>query len=99
MPQPSMPKASNGFSSLGVYGNFLSHLEIIETAYSDGLDTVWVLEDDAIFSRRLKRQQLAIASHLRENDWDLFFIGHSVWKELPDSSTGLLRFSGPCLGA
>jgi len=99
MPQPSMPKTSNGFSSLGVYGNFLSHLEIIETAYNDGVDTVWILEDDAIFSRRFKRQQLPIADHLRENYWDLFFIGHSVWKELPDSCTGLLRFSGPFVWA
>ena len=44
-----MPETSNGFASRSVYGSFLSHLEIIGSAYRDGLDTVWILEDDAIF--------------------------------------------------
>ena len=90
-----MPATPNGFSSRGVYGSFLSHVEIIEAAYRDGLDTVWILEDDAIFSRKFRRQQRTIARHLHDHPWDLCFIGHSVWKELPDSPTGLLRFSGP----
>ena len=46
IPDPPMPETSNGFTSRGVYGSFLSHLEIIESAYRDGLDTVWVLEDE-----------------------------------------------------
>src|SRR5271165_6347987 len=99
IPDPPMPVTPNGFKSCGVYGNFSSHLEILEAAYRDGLETVWVLEDDAIFSRSFQARQAAIAQHLRENQWDMFFIGHSVWKELPDSPTGLLRFSGPFLWA
>jgi GR25 family glycosyltransferase involved in LPS biosynthesis len=99
IPDPPMPEASNGFRSRGVYGNFLSHLEIIEGAYRDGLDTVWVLEDDAIFSRKFQKLQATIAGHLQDNEWDLCFIGHSVWKSLPDSPTGLLRFSGPFVWA
>ena len=85
--------------SRGVYGSFLSHLEIIENAYRDGLDSVWVLEDDAIFSRRFRSQQQLIASHLRDHEWDLCFIGHTVHNRLPDSPTGLLRFSGPFIWA
>ena len=100
IPNPPMPETPNGFHSRGVYGSFLSHLEIIEAAYRDGLDTVWVLEDDAIFSRRFRNQQQQIASHLRDHEWDLCFIGHSVLhKELPDSPTNLLRFSGPFIWA
>src|SRR3984885_1992740 len=63
LPTPPMPESSYGFTSRGVYGNFQSHLEIIESAYRDGLDTVWILEDDAIFSRRFRTQQAAMAGY------------------------------------
>jgi glycosyl transferase family 25 len=99
IPDPPMPETSNGFVSRGVYGSFLSHLEIIETAYRDGLDTVWVLEDDAIFSRNFNSEQIRIAQYLQANTWDQLFIGHSGWKGLPNSPTGLLRFSGPFIWA
>jgi glycosyl transferase, family 25 len=99
IPDPPMPKTPNGYASRGVYGSFLSHVEIIETAYRDGLDTVWVLEDDAIFSKRFRTQQQRIAGFLRDNEWDMCFIGHTVHKQLPDSPTGLLRFSGPFIWA
>ncbi len=99
IPDPPMPKTPNGFHSRGVYGSYLSHVEIIEKAYRDGLDTVLVLEDDAIFSRRFRNQQQAIAGHLHDHEWDLCFIGHTVHKKLPDSPTGLLRFSGPFIWA
>ncbi len=99
IPDPPMPKTPNGYASRGVYGSFLSHIEIIEKAYRDGLDTVWVLEDDAIFSRRFRTQQQRIAGLLRDNEWDMCFIGHTVHNELPDSPTGLLRFSGPFIWA
>jgi glycosyl transferase, family 25 len=99
IPTPPMPEESNGFMSRGVYGNFLSHLEIIESAYRDGLDSIWILEDDAIFSKRFDNQQTAIAQCLRANAWDLFFIGHSGRKGLPIPATGLLRYSGPFIWA
>jgi glycosyl transferase family 25 len=99
IPDPPMPETTNGFHSRGVYGSYLSHVEIIEKAYRDGLDNVLVLEDDAIFSRRLRSRQQLIAGHLRDHEWDLCFIGHSVLKKLPDSPTGFLRFSGPFIWA
>jgi glycosyl transferase, family 25 len=99
IPDPPMPKTANGFTSRGVYGSFLSHLEILESAYRDGLDTIWVLEDDAIFSRKFNTQQTMIAEYLRANEWDQLFIGHTVLEELPVSPTGLLRYSGPFIWA
>jgi glycosyl transferase family 25 len=99
IPDPPMPETSHGFKSRGVYGNFCSHVDILEAAFRDGLETVWVLEDDAIFSKRFRTQQAAIAQRLRENKWDLFFIGHSAGKDLPLSPTDLLRFSGPFIWA
>jgi glycosyl transferase family 25 len=99
IPHAPMPATANGFRSRGVYGSFLSHLEILETAYKDGLETVWTIEDDAIFSKRFRLQQEQIARYLRENEWDLCFIGHSGGKEIPNSPTGLLRYSGPFIWA
>lgn len=99
MPDPPMPKDANGFTSRGVYGSFLSHLEIIEAAYRDGLDTVWVLEDDAIFSRRFNAQQTAISEYLRANEWDQLFLGHTSHGTPPASPTGLVRYSGPFIWA
>jgi len=99
VPDPPMPDDPNGYRSRGVFGSFLSHLEILEAAYRDGLETVWILEDDAIFSNRFGHEQEAVARYLRNNAWDMFFAGHSVWKALPDSPTSLLRFSGPFIWA
>ena len=86
-------------SRRGVYGSFLSHLEILEAAYNDGLESVWTIEDDAIFSKRFRLQQEQVARYLRENEWDICFIGHSGGKEIPNSPTGLLRYSGPFIWA
>jgi len=99
IPNPPMPESANGFASRGVYGNFLSHLEIVETAYRDGLETVFVLEDDAIFSRKFRNQQTTVCRLLRENLWDFCFLGHSWDRSLPNSPTSLLRYSGPFIWA
>lgn len=99
IPDPPMPETANGYRSRGVYGSFLSHLEIVEAAYRDGLETVWVLEDDAIFSRKFDRLQSSVVRNLKENEWDLFFAGHTVLQRLPDSPTGLVRYSGPFIWA
>jgi glycosyl transferase, family 25 len=99
IPDPPMPPTANGFTSKGVYGSFLSHLEIIEQAYADGLDSVWVLEDDAIFNRRFNRCQRQVAQDLRTYPWDMCFIGHTTSPDVPYSPTGLLRYSGPFIWA
>lgn len=99
IPATPMPQDANGFPSRGVYGNFLSHLDIIQRAYDDDLESVLVLEDDAIFSRRFNRMQPVLAESLRANAWDEAFIGHSISSGLPRSSSGLVRFSGDFLWA
>jgi glycosyl transferase family 25 len=99
IPEPPMPETANGLTSRGVYGSFLSHLEIIEAAYRDGLDTVWIMEDDAIFSRRFNEQQQEVVKYLRSTAWDQAFIGHSTLEKLPYSPTGLVRYSGPFIWA
>jgi glycosyl transferase, family 25 len=82
IPFAPMPEDANGFPSRGVYGNFLSHLSILRQALNDGLRNIWVLEDDAIFSRRMCCIQDALVKNLSEHNWDLCFFGHSLDKRL-----------------
>jgi glycosyl transferase, family 25 len=90
IPHAPMPEDANGFPTRGVYGNFLSHLAILRQAMNDGLRNVWVLEDDAIFSRRMRRNQDALVRDLSERPWDLCFFGHSLTKrQLATVSAGL----------
>lgn len=97
IPHAPKPPGAEGFQSRGVYGNFLSHLGIMEQAYADNLDNVLILEDDAMFSRSFNARQATIAVHLGSNPWDTVFLGHSIERGLPNSRSGLARFSGAFL--
>jgi hypothetical protein len=94
IPFAPRPAEANGYSSRGVFGSFLSHYEILKAAQTDGLETIWVLEDDAIFSRRLARQQEAIVAFLRRTPWDLCFFGHTLGRELEGREQGLIPYDG-----
>ncbi len=89
IPNAPMPQEANGFPSRGVYGNFLSHLDIIRRAQADKLESVLVLEDDAIFSRLISSQGRRIARTIKTLDWDLLFIGHSL-RDPPPSNNGFV---------
>jgi GR25 family glycosyltransferase involved in LPS biosynthesis len=95
IPDAPMPTDAYGFTNKGVYGNYLSHLEILKSAQRDKLQSVWILEDDAIFSHRFVRDQAKIAGFLASNEWDICFFGHSLTKELDSLPRGLPRYSGP----
>lgn len=94
IPPAPKPSEANGFPSRGVYGNLLSHLSILEGALADNLNSVLVLEDDAIFSHSFNTMQSSIAECLRAAPWDQLFIGHSISTGLPKSRNGLVRYSG-----
>ncbi len=95
IPDAPMPPDANGFTNKGVYGSFLSHLDILQTAQRDGIESVWVLEDDAIFSHRFVRKQNELARFLAQNPWDICYFGHSLTSELGTLDVGLPRYSGP----
>jgi glycosyl transferase, family 25 len=90
IPHAPQPADANGFPSRGVYGNFLSHLGILRKALEDGLGTVWILEDDAIFTRRMCQTQAALVDRLQRSDWDICYFGHSLTKELAGQPAGLV---------
>jgi glycosyl transferase family 25 len=90
IPHAPRPADLNGWPSRGVYGNFLSHLDILRQALKDGLQAIWVLEDDAIFSRRMRREQSSLVAKLRQTEWGLCYFGHSLTHELATHPTGLV---------
>jgi glycosyl transferase family 25 len=90
IPHAPVPLDWVDWPSRGVYGNFLSHLGILRQALNDGLQTIWVLEDDAIFSRRMRREQQAVVETLKTREWDMCFFGHSLTHELSGQPSGLV---------
>ena len=58
-----------------------------------------VLEVDALFSHAFNRHQATIANFLRTHNWDVLFSGHCIARQLPASSTGLVKLSGDFLWA
>ena len=91
IPHAPRPGNADGFPSRAVHGNFLSHLSILQEALKDGLETVLILEDDAIFSRRMVRDQAKLVEYLKRNSWDLCFFGHSLKDELRGCERGLVQ--------
>lgn len=92
IPHAPRPEGANGFTDRGVHGNFLSHLDILKRASSDGLAAAWVLEDDAIFRTRLLDldNQTRIVSQLSTDSWDLCYLGHPISKLMTNRPTGLI---------
>lgn len=90
-PHAPRPEDPNGFPSRAVYGNYLSHLAIIEDAAANGYRRILVLEDDALFSRRLINLQAELVDELSSKPWDLCFLGHSLIREIADKPDGLVE--------
>jgi glycosyl transferase, family 25 len=94
IPEAPKPLEANGFPSRGVYGNFLSHLEILKSARDGDIHKILVLEDDAIFSRRFAREQHNIVQFLSDSQWDICFFGHNLTEQLKSLEIGFPRYSG-----
>ncbi|UPK02380.1 hypothetical protein [Bradyrhizobium sp. 170] len=93
IPNAPRPETTNGFPSRGVYGNFLSHLDIIRRAEADRLESVLILEDDAIFRTAIGSRGPEIAETIRTLDWDILFLGHSL-RDPPSSENGFVTYTG-----
>lgn len=97
IPDAPMPSDPNGFPSRGVYGNFLSHLDILSRALQEDLESVLVLEDDAIFRSSLAKPefQSALVEQLQSDEWSLCFPGHPLADELRGYPRGLVACDIP----
>lgn len=94
IPFAPRPDDANGYTSRGVYGSFLSHYTILKDALEAGLPAAWVLEDDAIFRRRMASCQPQLVEVLQRTPWDMCFFGHTLSHELAGLPTGLVPYNG-----
>lgn len=97
VPFAPQPDDDHGFKSKGVYGNFLSHLTIIKTARDEGLKRVLILEDDAIFSRRIRTvdYQNALIESAESTGWGMWFIGHYLRSAAAPPNVGVVVTTEP----
>lgn len=72
------PSEANGFPSIGAYGCFLSHLQILKLARDEGLANVLIMEDDLLINRRFKDVEPSLVEQLRQQSWDFAYFGDST---------------------
>lgn len=82
-----------GFPSRQVYGNFLSHIDILRRARNEGQKSVLVLEDDAIFRHYLddKLFQKRLIETLDTYKWGICYLGHPITSQLSNRPKGLVQ--------
>ena len=64
----------------GRFGCFMSHINVIKTAYDKGLDNILIFEDDFIPSPSYDPQviQEVIDFLQTKDDWDIMYLGHCM---------------------
>lgn len=77
-----------GFTSIGARGCFMSHLSILRKARDSGMQKILIIEDDLMFSHYFKKNQQAVAQHLKSDAYDIAYLGHLV----ETKNSGALRF-------
>ena len=92
VPYAPIPHDDGGFPSRGVYGNYLSHLGILQAALAAGTKRLLVLEDDAIFScvARDSLQQAKILQEVEGQEWSMWHLGHKLRSELKNCPKGVI---------
>ena len=92
---PDAPRVTDdyGFPSRQVYGNFLSHLDILRRACNKQQKAVLVLEDDAIFRHSLEflTFQRQLIQTLDTTAWGICYLGHPITRQLTNQPTGLIQ--------
>lgn len=78
----------------GRAGCLLSHRQVIEEAYRDGLDSVLVLEDDLWVDPAFETSIQPTLQTLGQKDWDLFYLGVTPNAPLLPAGKGLVRTFG-----
>jgi len=72
------PKDKLGFPSIGARGCFLSHYQILISAFKRKLANVLIVEDDLMISPGLQRAWESIRKELESHEWGIAYLGHIV---------------------
>ncbi len=77
-------------------GCALSHRAIVEQAARQGLRSVLVFEDDAIFLEDTLEQLSACVAELARQEWNLFHLGGHCWEQDFPDAPGCRHLRSPC---
>jgi len=84
------PPDQGDFTSIGVRGCYLSHLDVLREALRKGAKRVLVMEDDVAISPRLPQVERALVDALSSMPWGIVYFGHHA-ANIPASSLPLVR--------
>lgn len=93
IPDAPRPADAYGFPSRQIFGNFLSHLDILRRARDARHQAVLVLEDDTIFRTLLTdlSVQQQLVHTLKTEPWDICYFGHPITRQLNNQPRGLIH--------
>jgi Glycosyltransferase family 25 (LPS biosynthesis protein) len=77
----------------GARGCLLSHRNIIERAYQDGIKSLLILEDDVEFHEDFRERALSFAENIPDN-WEGMYFGCQHRKEPKNVKPGIVRSMG-----
>jgi GR25 family glycosyltransferase involved in LPS biosynthesis len=70
----------------GMVGCAMSHIKLcVELLKDENTDVYCILEDDIDFVPEFEKKLLWCASQLHNTDWDMFYLGHHLWKHCIDN--------------
>lgn len=72
------PETPEGFPSIGARGCFMSHLGILADAKSAGHDSIFILEDDADFTKQFLNPTESQAEAIWEPETKMVYFGHRL---------------------
>jgi hypothetical protein len=104
------PSDPAGFPNLGARGCFESHLTLLRSAQSAGVESLLILEDDFDFTRSGLQRAREIFGALGQSDWSFFYGAHPLSPEgrvglsavpghVPIQTTSSSPLGGPALAA
>jgi glycosyl transferase, family 25 len=72
------PADRGGFPSLGARGCFMSHLNVLREAASQGLQRILILEDDLNFAEDFSIRAVGLLEDLAARPWSVFYGGYHL---------------------
>ncbi|MEO0984956.1 MAG: glycosyltransferase family 25 protein [Cyanobacteria bacterium J06639_14] len=94
------PKNPDPFKSIGYKGAFLSHLNVLKKAKSEGLTNVLIMEDDLELRQDFQQYEEIILGELLESAWDIVHFGYCSDRSRKYVSAPILQpFSEGIIGA
>lgn len=64
------------YMNAGQYGNYLSHLRVVEECINNNVNTVAIFEDDIEFCENFEEKFSLIYEDI-PSDWDMIYLGHN----------------------